>query len=82
MFAPTGIGDFCNAACRQQFYRRPGFTKTTWEAMLREKTRIFREMVSEYEWEAGMRVLGQRAKRKCCKRHQWQEFALVSSGTQ
>ncbi len=45
MFAPTGIGDFCNAACRQQFYRRPGFTKTTWEATLREKTRIFREMV-------------------------------------
>jgi hypothetical protein len=45
VFVPTGIGLFCNAACRQQFYRRPGFTKRTWEAILRERQRWIQAVV-------------------------------------
>jgi hypothetical protein len=37
IFGPqTGIGQFCNAACRKQHQRRPGHTKTSWAVTLRE----------------------------------------------
>jgi len=35
VFAPTGIGPFCNHACRKQHQRHPGFTKTSWAAARR-----------------------------------------------
>jgi hypothetical protein len=37
IFGPqTGIGHFCNAACRKQHQRRPGHTKSSWVVTLRE----------------------------------------------
>jgi hypothetical protein len=38
VFGPqTGIGLFCNAACRKQHQRRPGHTKASWAVSLREQ---------------------------------------------
>jgi hypothetical protein len=38
IFGPqTGIGLFCNAACRKQHQRRPGHTKASWTVSLREQ---------------------------------------------
>ena len=32
---PTGIGSFCNSACRKQHQRHPGHTKDSWIAARR-----------------------------------------------
>jgi hypothetical protein len=37
IFAPTGAGNYCNSACRQQAARRRGFTKATWATELQAR---------------------------------------------
>ena len=33
----TGIGTFCNSACRKQFQRHPGHTKNSWAVARRDE---------------------------------------------